>query len=115
MNTDPLWDFIQTHVTSFAKWDLMSYFAARPDAAETVHGLAARLARGEQELAEACSELAQGGILVQCRRGSKMLGPAYSLSPDEDVRRMVQRFAKSTLVRETRLSVLTHLLRSGAR
>lgn len=109
---DPLWAFIDEHVTSFSKWDLLAYFASRPEPPQTPHALAERLARREADIQAACEELAHGGILTKTQG---IIGASYSLTPDPRMRRLVESFAVSTRARDTRLQVLAHLLKAGAR
>lgn len=109
---DPLWDFIERYVTSFARWDLLAYFAARPEPPQTPRQLARRLARREPEIRQACEGLAHEGVL---RATNGIIGSSYSLGPDPALRTAVDTFAASTRARDMRLRVLTHLLKSGSR
>lgn len=109
---DPLLSFIAEHVDSFAKWDLLAFFDANPEAAETTDRLSRHLSRAEDEIREAAEELASGGVLQKAASQDPV---TYRLDTDSEARHAVEDFVRATRSRDIRLQVLAHLLRSGAR
>jgi hypothetical protein len=110
---DPqLWSFIEDHVTSFAKWDVVVFFASHTDGAFAPPQLAAQLARQIDEVEEALRDLADSGVLAA---ETSQFDRTYRLVPSPELARLVDRFVSVTRAREARLEVLAHLLKSATR
>lgn len=110
---DPqLWAFVEDHVTSFAKWDLVVFFASHPDDAFDAPELAAQLARQIDEVESALRELADSGVLES---ETSELDRVYRMVSSPELTRVVDRFVAVTRSREARLEVLAHLLKSATR
>lgn len=110
---DPqLWAFVKDHVTSFAKWDLVVFFASHPDEAFAAQDLAAQLARQIDEVDDALGELVASGVLATEASGSTR---TYRVVASPELARLVDRFVAVTRAREARLEVLAHLLKSATR
>lgn len=111
---DPqLWAFVEDHVTSFVKWDLVVFFASHPDDAFAAPELAAQLARQLDEVEEALRDLEDSGVLRSSETSG--LGRAYRLVASPELARLADRFVAVTRAREARLEVLAHLLKSATR
>ena len=111
---DTMWSFINTYVNSFAKWDLLIFFAEHDDVEEGAASLSKHLARSQAEIARALEDLAAVGIL-EAVADRDLGGDLYRLTRDDTAREQVRRFVEETRDRDTRLRVLTTLLRAGAR
>jgi len=110
---DPqLWGFVEDHVTSFAKWDVVVFLASHPHESFTTAELAAQLARQIDEVEVALQDFAESDVLTAERSG---LARTYRLVTSPDLARIVERFVAVTRSREARLEVLAHLLKSASR
>lgn len=108
----PLWVFVRANVDSFASWDLLVFFADRSHQAEERATLARYLARPQLEVDRALDKLAKVGVLDRAIADGEEV---FALTPDPATRSLVDEFVTSTAVRDIRLRVLTHLLKTGAR
>ena len=111
---DPMWQFVDRHVTSFVKWDVLVYFyfSENPDEPQAPFPLAAQLARSEEDVRQACTEFAEEGLLTTVQGAT---GVSYKLNRDSELEPVAERFAISTQSREGRLQVLAHILQASTR
>ncbi len=98
------------HLDSFVKWELLRFLHDNPDTAATVEELARYLGRDETQLKPAARALALAGILSQIDLG---LEYAYTLTPDEDLRRLVAHLVQSYMADPlVRLALSTQILKA---
>lgn len=102
-------DFIDRHLSSFAKWDVLTFLA---DSRQpwTAADLSQRIGRPLDEITTALDELAADGLLI---RDDGEAAASYSLNPDPPTLAGVLEFVEAIGSRDVRLQVLAHLLRRG--
>ena len=79
-------DFIQKHVTSYLKWEVLKYYGENPSAVETPRAFARRLGKESRQISEVMKGLSRTGIL---RNGTDSEG--YALGGDESQRAILQK------------------------
>lgn len=104
--------FIEKHVNSFIKWDLLVFFHENPGAADTATSLANRLGRRPEDVRKALDEFGEGGILTTQADDPNVI---YQYQPSPKIQPLIEAFIKSLDSREKRLQILTKLLRLGGR
>lgn len=104
-------EFVDAHVNSFIKWDLLVFFHENPGSTGTPVAIATRLGRRSDEVSSAMADLADSGILHRIPGEDSVFGFAA-----EGVKApLVTEFIAALDSREHRLQILTKLLRLGAR
>lgn len=83
-------DFIQKHLTSYLKWEVLKYYGENPTAVETPRAFARRLGKESRQIGETLRSLARSGIL---RNGSDNEG--YALADDESQRAILQKIVNA--------------------
>ncbi len=106
---DPeLLDFLRTRVNSFVKWDLIRFFSENPYTTDTAENIARYAGRNVETTRAELAELAARGVLVEHRLGDMTV---YSLSPDPEIRRLIQRFLEASNDRHFRVKAIYHIIR----
>ncbi len=103
--------FIQTYLDSFTAWDLISFFYYNPGVVDNLQGLAARLGRSAESVAEALEKLVEKGQVS--KKGSPV--EVYFYTPDEEFKELVELFNQAIEDRLLRLKILSLLLKKGVR
>lgn len=103
--------FIEEHVNSFIKWDLVVFFHNNPESKETAEEIASLLGRKESDIETALKELVQSKLVSSERIVNK---DHYYYKPPRQMAEMVSQFVSCLDSREKRLLVLTKLLRLEA-
>ena len=106
---DPtLLDFVKTKVNSFIKWDLVRFFYENPHTVDTVENIARYAGRNPVAVEPELEELVESDLMKK-----EMLNetPVYSLSTDEDVRRLVHKFVLACDDRHFRVKAVYHIIR----
>jgi hypothetical protein len=106
---DPrLLEFLQTKVNSFVKWDLARFFHDNPHTTDTAENIARYAGRGVETIRAELAELAQDGVLEENQLGDMVV---YSLSPDRQIREMMEQFVKASDDRQFRVKAIYHIIR----
>ena len=99
--------FVEANIASFAAWDLAIFLNHNPDSAEPFGRLVELLARHEDDMHPAVDALVTSGVLVACDvEGVE----CYSLTPDEQTRRVLARFIQMASNRDHRLDFVRRVL-----
>ncbi|RME76059.1 MAG: hypothetical protein D6784_06680 [Chloroflexi bacterium] len=106
---DPvLLDFIKNKVNSFIKWDLVRFFYENPHTADTAENIARYAGRNVSAVEPELEELVESGIMEK-----RMLDDVavYSLSSDEEMRALVDKFILACEDRHFRVKAVYHIIR----
>ena len=106
---DPtLLDFVKQKVNSFIKWDLVRFFYENPHTADTVENIAKYAGRNAAAVRPELEDLVESGIMQK-----KVLNdtPIYSLSTDETMRALVDKFILACEDRHFRVKAVYHIIR----
>jgi hypothetical protein len=106
---DPtLLDFVKKKVNSFIKWDLVRFFYENPHTADTVENIAKYAGRNAEAVRPELEDLVESGIMQK-----KVLNntPIYSLSTDETMRSLVDKFILACEDRHFRVKAVYHIIR----
>lgn len=106
---DPtLLDFVKKKVNSFIKWDLVRFFYENPHTADTVENIAKYAGRNADAVRPELEDLVESGIMQK-----KILDDTaiYSLSTDESMRALVDKFILACEDRHFRVKAVYHIIR----
>jgi hypothetical protein len=107
---DPsLLSFVQTKVTSFIKWDLVRFLHENPHTLDSAENIARYTGRNVDDVRPELDELVATEILDR-----QMLNDmaVYSLSPDQDTRRLLGQFVSACQDRSFRLKAVYHIIKN---
>ena len=106
---DPtLLNFVKTKVNSFIKWDLVRFFYENPHTADTVENIAKYAGRNATAVKPELEDLVESGIMQKQVLDDT---PIYSLSPDEEMRSLVDKFILACEDRHFRVKAVYHIIR----
>ncbi|HMQ50895.1 MAG TPA: hypothetical protein PKE64_01440 [Anaerolineae bacterium] len=106
---DPdLLDFVKTKVNSFIKWDLVRFFYENPNTTDTVENIAKYAGRPVASVEPELSELVADQIMKKSLLGNTSI---YSLSADESMRNLVEKFITACEDRHFRVKAVYHIIR----
>ena len=106
---DPtLLDFVKKKVNSFIKWDLVRFFYENPHTTDTVENIAKYAGRNADAVRPELEDLVESGIMQK-----KVLDETavYSLSTDESMRSLVDKFILACEDRHFRVKAVYHIIR----
>jgi predicted transcriptional regulator len=104
----PLLDLVKTKVNSFIKWDLVRLLRENPNTADTAKNIARYVGRSAASVEPELRELVSSGIMeVKSIEGM----PIYSLTPDDNMRELLDRFISACEDRHFRVKVIYHIVR----
>ncbi|HDQ71250.1 MAG TPA: hypothetical protein ENN19_04020 [Chloroflexi bacterium] len=103
-----LLEFLQSKVNSFVKWDLVRFFHDNPHTTDTANNIARYAGRSVDAIQNELLELTQDGVLEENRLGDMVV---YSLSPDRDLRELLESFVKASDDRQFRVKAIYHIIR----
>jgi DNA-binding transcriptional regulator YhcF (GntR family) len=103
-----LLDFIKHGVNSFIKWDLVRFFYENPNTTDSVENIAKYAGRNTAAVQSELEELVESGVMeMQLVEGI----PVYSLTSDEEIRRLVDEFISACEDRHFRVKAVYHIIR----
>ncbi len=106
---DPdLYDFVTTYITSFAKWDLVTFFHDHSRITDTVDNIARYTGRSPQSVRDELEELARLGLLEEMALGDVVV---YALTSDAQLRARLERFVRACDDPDFRKKVIYHVIR----
>lgn len=106
---DPeLLEFVKRKVNSFIKWDLVRLFHENPETVDTAENIAKYAGRAVSAVSPELDELEASGIMTRRMLGDK---PVYSLTQDEVMRALVERFIQACEDRHFRVKAVYHIIR----
>jgi hypothetical protein len=107
---DPtLLEFVKKKVNSFIKWDLVRFFYENPHTTDTVENIAKYAGRNADAVRPELEDLVESGIMQKKTLGDDT--PVYSLSTDEDMRALVDKFILACEDRHFRVKAVYHIIR----
>ena len=107
---DPtLLDFVKKKVNSFIKWDLVRFFYENPHTTDTVENIAKYAGRNADAVKPELEDLVEGGIMQKKKLSDDT--PVYSLSTDEGMRALVDKFILACEDRHFRVKAVYHIIR----
>ncbi len=106
---DPeLWEFIRTKINSFIKWDLLKLLYSNPHTVDTAERLARQCGRSLESVLKSLEEMVKENLLEM----HFVAGiPVYSISKEENTRRLVEKFLEACKNRQVRVRVVYHILK----
>jgi hypothetical protein len=84
-------DFIQRHLTSYLKWEVLKYYGENPSAVETPRAFARRLGKESRQITEVMKSLSRSGLL---HNGTDTEG--YALAGDDSQRAILQKIVSAS-------------------
>lgn len=106
---DPtLLDFVKTKVNSFIKWDLVRFFYENPHTADTVENIAKYAGRNAPAVEPELEELVRSNIMQKQVINDTVI---YSLSSDDEMRILVDKFILACEDRHFRVKAVYHIIR----
>ncbi|MRR09349.1 hypothetical protein EG831_04570 [bacterium] len=102
--------FIQDHIDSFVKWDMLVYFSRQPDAVETVDDLSRLTGKGRTDIDAPLAELVASGVLRNEQGGGEP--SRYSVAPGFRHRTILEKINAEMNDRGARLKLLTMTMES---
>jgi hypothetical protein len=84
-------DFIQKHLTSYLKWEVLKFYGENPSAVETPRAFARRLGKESRQITEVMKSLSRSGLL---RNGTDSEG--FALAGDESQRAILQKIVTAS-------------------
>jgi hypothetical protein len=106
---DTAYRFADSHVDSFAAWDLLVFLHHRPETAEAPSGFATLLGRKEDDLVVALDHLTSTGAV---RRVEEEDSSRYCLSKNAQLREDLGAFVELCAIKECRLEIVRRVLAS---
>lgn len=106
---DPeLWEFIRDKIDSFIKWDLLKLLYSNPHTVDTAERLARQCGRSVESVLKNLEEMVREGLLEM----HFVAGiPVYSITKDENTRRLIENFLEACKNRQARVRVVYHILK----
>lgn len=106
---DPvLLDFVKTRVNSFIKWDLVRFFHENPNTTDSVENIAKYAGRNVSAVAPELEDLVNSGIMKKNMQDDT---PIFTLTQDEDMRKLVDEFIVACEDRHFRVKAVYHIIR----
>jgi hypothetical protein len=102
--------FIQDHIDSFVKWDILVYFSRVPNAVETIDSLSRLTGKLATDISGPLDELVSSGVLRSASGDAEPSG--YSVAPSFRHRTILEKVNTEMLDRSARLKLLTMTMES---
>lgn len=109
LEMDPeLWAFLERHVDSFAKVDLLHFFHDHPHSVNTVEAIARATGRNQETLRRELEDLTASGLLERMQMGEVTV---YALVASGEVRERLHRFVRASEDHRFRIRLIYYLVR----
>jgi hypothetical protein len=106
---DPvLLNFVKNKVNSFIKWDLVRFFYENPHTADTAENIAKYAGRNITAVKPELEDLVDNNIMQKQILNDTSI---YSLSADEEMRNLVDKFVLACEDRHFRVKAVYHIIR----
>ncbi len=108
---DPqLLDFIQKHVTTFTRWNLIKFFYENVNTQDTAANLARYIGRAIELVQQQASQLVDEGILLSFQQSGHTI---YTITQDQDIQKIIADLIEMSQERTFRMQLAYHVLRAG--
>ncbi|MCS7285553.1 MAG: hypothetical protein RMK30_00595 [Anaerolineae bacterium] len=106
---DPeLREFVREKIDSFIKWDLLKLLYSNPHTVDTAERLARQCGRSVESVLKNLEEMVREGLLEM----HLVAGiPVYSITKNENTRRLIENFLEACKNRQVRVRVVYHILK----
>jgi DNA-binding transcriptional regulator PaaX len=104
-----LLSFLKESVTSFVKLDLIRFWHENPTLSTTAADIAVGMGLDETTIDKVLQELVVAGVIVITQEGGDTF---YRLTPEDEKRKLVARFAEACEDSQFRTKVIFHIIRS---
>ena len=102
--------FIQNHVNTFTRWDIIRFLYENADTQDTAENLERYIGRGLDTIQQEAGEMTAEGILKSTmRRGHTV----YALTDDADTRQVIASLVQAAHERAFRMKLVYHIMRAG--
>lgn len=101
-------DFVDTHLDSFLKWELIRFFHSNDHVADTASQIANQLKRNVQVVQSALQSLAQTGIVHRVHFEDIEI---YTLTEDDKLRHILEQFMQTSQERHAYLQIMYAIMR----
>jgi hypothetical protein len=106
---DPqLLNFVKTKVNSFIKWDLIRFFYENPNTTDSAENIARYAGRNVNAVKPELEELVESGVM-ETRSVDDLV--VYSLTADEEMRKLIDSFILACEDRHFRVKAVYHIIR----
>jgi len=106
---DPqLLNFVKTKVNSFIKWDLIRFFYENPNTTDSAENIARYAGRNVNAVKPELEELVESGVM-ETRSVDDLV--VYSLTTDEEMRKLIDSFILACEDRHFRVKAVYHIIR----
>ncbi|UCC63130.1 MAG: hypothetical protein JSV36_20730, partial [Anaerolineae bacterium] len=106
---DPqLLNFVKTKVNSFIKWDLIRFFYENPNTTDSAENIARYAGRNVNAVTPELEELVESGVMETHSVDDLVV---YSLTADEEMRKLVDSFILACEDRHFRVKAVYHIIR----
>jgi hypothetical protein len=102
--------FIQDHIDSFVKWDILVYYSRVPDTVETIDSLSRLTGKAPSDIERPLDELVASEVLRSVGNGTNQSN--YSIAPSFRHRTILEKVNTEMLDRSARLKLLTMTMES---
>jgi hypothetical protein len=103
-------EFVQNHITSFTRWDMIRFLGENPNTRDTAENLARYVGRAPHIIVTEAKEMARENILRSDTRGDHTV---YGLTDSPEVRQVIDALVKAARNRTFRMKLVYHILRAG--
>lgn len=101
-------DFVDTHLDTFLKWELIRFFYQNDHAADTASQIATQLKRNVRVVRAGLQSLVQTGIVHRVHFEDTEI---YTLTEDDDLRRNLTQFMETSEQRQAHLQIMYAIMR----
>ncbi len=109
-------EFLQRHVNSFIKWEIIRFFHANPETGFTLNELSKIFSRTLKQLRPNIRELSEGGLIKQQKQDGNTVF-SFDLSDadlkEKNMKKLVNDFVNLCQTRQGRLRVIYKMLKDG--
>jgi hypothetical protein len=104
-----LLDFVKSRVNSFIKWDLIRFYYENPHTTDSAENIARYTGRHVDAVQPELDGLVESGVMEKRTVGGTVV---YSVTEDEEVRSLIERFILACEDRHFRVKAVYHIIKS---
>ena len=108
---DPrLLEFIQAHVVTFTRWEIMRFLYENQETQDSLENLARYIGRAPDLVRSEADQMVAAQILTPTQRGDAQV---YALTEDRQIRSVIAALVAAARERAFRMKLVYHILRAG--